>query len=346
MNMPILIWGAGAIGGTLGAAFIRAGEDVIFVDSEAAHVAAINASGLRIEGPIFNDIIKARAFVPADLHGRFSTVFLCVKAHHTSVAAKALAPHLEAEGHVVSAQNGLNELVIADIVGKDRTIGCFINFGADYLEPGIVHYSGHGAVVIGEIDGRRSARVEALHRLLRQFEPAAIVTDNIWGFLWGKLVYSALLFATALTDDSIADVLAHRLYRPLLSALAVEVGTVARANGVRPEAFDGFDPAAFGPGSSDAAKDRSFNDMVSHNRRSTKSHSGVWRDLAIRKRPTAVDAQILPIAEIGGRLGVPTPITARMVAMIHEIEDGKRSLSLANLDELAALTGHTALVGV
>ena len=58
---------------------------------------------------------------------------------------------------VVSAQNGLNELVIAEVVGKQRTIGCFVNFGADYLEPGVVHYSGHGAVVIGELDGSADA---------------------------------------------------------------------------------------------------------------------------------------------------------------------------------------------
>jgi 2-dehydropantoate 2-reductase len=76
--------------------------------------------------------------------------------------------------------------------------------------------------------------------------------------------------------------------------------------------------------------------MAAHNRLSAKSHSGIWRDLAIRKRKTEVDAQILPIVDIGRKLGVATPLTARTVAMIHEIEDGKRPLALANLDELMA----------
>jgi 2-dehydropantoate 2-reductase len=121
----------------------------------------------------------------------------------------------------------------------------------------------------------------------------------------------------------------------VLTALALEVGAIAKANGIRTEAFDGFDPRAFAPGSPAAATDRSFDDMVAHNRLSTKSHSGIWRDLAVRKRKTEVDAQLLPIVETGRKLGMQAPLTTRLVAMIHEIEDGKRPLVRANLDELA-----------
>jgi 2-dehydropantoate 2-reductase len=104
---------------------------------------------------------------------------------------------------------------------------------------------------------------------------------------------------------------------------------------VKPQAFDGFDPTAFAPTASAAETTRSFDEMVVHNRKSLKSHSGIWRDLAVRKRRTEVDAQVLPVVEIGHSLGVPTPLAARVVSMIHEIEDGKRPLDLANLDELA-----------
>ena len=69
MSEPILIWGAGAIGGTLGAAFIRAGHDVVFVDSEADHVAAINAQGLRIAGPIFRGHRQGAGFRPGRSQG-------------------------------------------------------------------------------------------------------------------------------------------------------------------------------------------------------------------------------------------------------------------------------------
>ncbi|MBC7479794.1 MAG: NAD(P)-binding domain-containing protein, partial [Pseudorhodobacter sp.] len=151
MTAPILIWGAGAIGGTLGAAFLRAGHQVTFVDQAADHVAAINVQGLRIAGPIFEDVVHATALLPEQVAGQHPLIFLCVKAQHTGAAVQALAPHLAADGMVVSAQNGLNERIIAEGVGAARTIGCFVNYGADYLEPGVVHYSGHGAVVVGEL---------------------------------------------------------------------------------------------------------------------------------------------------------------------------------------------------
>ncbi|WP_432757192.1 ketopantoate reductase family protein [Consotaella aegiceratis] len=335
MSSPILIWGAGAIGGTLGAAFLRAGHEVVFVDAAEEHVAAINAKGLSIAGPIFEDTVRAPAYRPAELEGVFERVFLCVKAHHTQAASASLLPHLAADGAVVSAQNGLNERVIARATGDERVIGCFVNFGADYLEPGLVHYSGHGAVVVGELDGRRTDRIVALHRLMAEFEPKAVLSDNVLGYLWGKLVYGALLFATALTDDSIADVLATADYRLVLTGLAREVGAVAAAAGISLEAFDGFDPHAFLPDAPAERTQCSFDDMVAHNRRSTKSHSGIWRDLAVRKRKTEVDAQLGPIAEFGERHGVPTPITGRLIAMIHEIEDGRRPLDGGNLETLA-----------
>lgn len=332
---PILIWGAGAIGGTLGAAFLRAGHDVVFVDSAADHVAAINAGGLRIDGPIWADTVQAPAFLPGDLKGRFERVFLCVKALHTRDAITPLAPHLAKDGYVVSAQNGLNERIIAEVVGADRTIGCFVNFGADYLEPGVVHYSGHGACVIGELDGVQTPRITAIHALMRQFSDRAVLTTNIWGFLWGKLTYGALLFATALTDDSIADVLDNARARPVLTALGRETGAVAASQRIATEAFDGFDPTAFAPDAPQSAVDKSFADMVAHNRKSAKSHSGIWRDLAIRKRKTECEAQLGPIVDTGRTNGVPTPLTERLMTLIAEIEAGKRRLGRDNLAALA-----------
>ncbi|MGN6487123.1 MAG: ketopantoate reductase family protein [Devosia sp.] len=335
MTDPIVIWGAGAIGGSLGAGLIKAGHAVIFVDTVRDHVDAINANGLQIVGPLMQATVRAQAALPEDLRGTYKRIFLCVKALNTAAASRAIAPHLAADGYVVSAQNGLNELTIADAIGRQRTVGCFVNFGADYLEPGVVQYSGRGAVVVGELDGAPTERIAGIHRLLQDFEPNAVLTGNIWGYLWGKLIYGAQLFATALTNESIADCLAEPKFRPVLAALGQEVGAVAKANGVATEAFNGFDPAAFMPGAPQILIDKSFDDMVAFNRRSAKSHSGIWRDLAIRKRQTEVEPQLGPIVSTGRQLGVPTPLTARLVEMIVEMEQGKRSFSADNLSELA-----------
>jgi 2-dehydropantoate 2-reductase len=75
--------------------------------------------------------------------------------------------------------------------------------------------------------------------------------------------------------------------------------------------------------------------LVAHNRRSAKSHSGIWRDLAVRKRHTEVDAQLGIVVALGSEAGVPAPLTARLVALIHEIERGERQQSLETLNALA-----------
>ena len=331
------IWGAGAMGGSLGAWLIRAGHDVRFVDSDDAHAAAIREGGLRITGPVDEFTIPASCVAPADMTAGLGIVLLAVKAHHTQAAMQTLAPLLADDGFVVSVQNGLNEMVIAEHVGAARTVGCFVNFGADVTGPGEIMRGNRGATVVGELNGDLSPRIREVHALFQDFEPDAVLTQNIWGYLWGKLAYGSILFATALTDASIADALASPAHRPVFVGLAREAMAVGSARGVRPEPFDGFDPRAFSPGAGEAEAHQSLDRLVAFNRGSAKTHSGVWRDLAVRKRRTEVDAQIAPIAALGTEMNVPTPLTHRLVELIHDVEEGRRPQAWATLDDLAGV---------
>ena len=120
-------------------------------------------------------------------------------------------------------------------------------------------------------------------------------------------------------------------FRALYVALAQEVLAVAAARGVVPEAFDGFDPMAYFANAPAHAAQRSLDHLVAHNRKSVKTHSGIWRDLAVRRRPTEVDAQLGIVLTLGAHAHVTTPITARLVALIHDIERGEREQSINNL---------------
>src|SRR5205085_3910144 len=208
------------------------------------------------------------------------------------------------------------------------------------LEPGVLLYGGRGTVMVGEAFAAASTvtpRVLAIRDAWRDFDDRATATPNIWGYLWGKEAYGAMLFATALTNDSIADGLARPGYRALYIALAREILAVALAHGVSPESFDGFDPAAYLPGAAPDAAAQSLDGLVAHNRKSAKTHSGIWRDLAVRKRPTEVDAQLGIVASLGTAAGVPTPLTSKVVELIHDIERGIRTQSIETLDALAAV---------
>jgi 2-dehydropantoate 2-reductase len=337
MSDRILVWGAGAIGGTVGAYLSRAGHAVTFVDVAADHVGAMRAGGLAITGPIEQFRVRAPVFVPPEVVGVWDRVLLCVKAQHTEDAARALLPHVAPDGYVVSLQNGLCEPVIAGVVGEARVIGAFINFSADWMAPGEVMYGGRGAFVLGELDGRITPRLQALHAdIVAGFEPGAIMTDEIQSYLWGKLGYAALLFAQGLGAKGIADCLERPELLPLWRRLVGEVYAVATRMGVGQRGFNGYEPAAFGPGASEAEAAASVAAMVAFNRPAAKTHSGIWRDLFVRKRRTEVDVQIAPIAVAGASHGVPTPTISKLVAMIHEIEDGRREMSDDNLLELMA----------
>ena len=326
MSEHILIWGAGAIGGILGAYFARAGHAVHMVDIVEDHVRAMRETGLVIEGPVeaFTQVLPAST--PAELEGQFRCIILAVKAHHTEAALDMLLPHLAPGGFVVSAQNGLNELAISDRIGAENTVGCFVNYGADWLEPGRILYGNRAAVAVGELDGCTIDRTRDLHALLQIMEPDAVLTENIWGYLWGKLGYGALLFATALTPLSMSDAMARTDHRTVYQALGNEVMRLAAAQGIRPLGFNGFDPEAFRTGDPNGMA-ASLDAMVEHNRHTAKTHSGIWRDLAVRKRRTEVDAQVGLLVEMGRVHGVETPTLARMVQLIHDIEEGRREQS-------------------
>jgi Asp-tRNA(Asn)/Glu-tRNA(Gln) amidotransferase A subunit family amidase/ketopantoate reductase len=307
-----LLVGCGAIGGTVAAGLARDGHEILVCDADPAVVHAVSERGLRIEGPVEQFTARLPAVPPDGLPDRIDgPVLLAVKAHHTAAAMAGLAPRLGADGYVVSLQNGLNTQVIADAVGPDRVVEAFVNFGADMLEPGVVLRGNRGTFVIGEPDGRLTDRVRALAADIADAEP----TDAVLGYLWAKEAYGAQLFATAVSDLPIYAVFEEPAYRDLLIELARQV--LAQAP-VPAMPFDGFDPA-------DLAG--SLARLAAFNRGSAKTHTGVYRDLAILHRPTEAPA-------ILGMLD--GPLVRRVAELVAAIEQGRRTCTRANLDLLAA----------
>lgn len=338
-----LIWGAGAIGGTVAAYLARAGHAPVCVDVARDHVDAINRDGLTISGPVDAFNVAIEAHTPDTIQGRFRLAMLCVKGHHTEDAIRQLAPHLAEDGHVVSLQNGLNELIIAKVVGRQRTVGAFINFSADYHEPGLIQYGSRGSVVVGELDGAITPRVQALHEMLLAFDDRAILSDSVFGYLWGKLIYSGFLKTIALGHESIVDGLENPATRELFVALAREMLAVADTQGIRPQGFDGFEPDAMRAGADVRDRDASFAALADFNRGSAKTHSGTWRDLAVRKRKTDTSAQLSPVVALAAENGLATPLVERLIALIGDIEDGRREQgpdTLAAFEATRVAMGH------
>jgi 2-dehydropantoate 2-reductase len=307
-----VVLGCGAIGGTVAAGLMRDGHDVLVSDADPAVVTAVNTTGLRIEGPVEQFTVHPRAVLPDDLPDRLDgPVLLAVKAHHTAAAAVTLAGRLHGDGFVVALANGLPSPALLAAVGEDRVVEAVVNFGADVIEPGLVMRGNRATFMIGEIDGRPSERVSSLVASIAD----ATATTAILGYIWAKEAYGAMLAATAVSDLAIHEVLEDPAYRPVLTAVAREV--LAQAP-VRALPLDGFDP-----GDLDGSLDR----LAAFNRGSAKTHSGIYRDLAVRHRPT----------EVGAILGALDGFLLRQIReLIAAIERGERTCTRANLDLLAA----------
>jgi 2-dehydropantoate 2-reductase len=332
--MTITIYGAGAIGGLTGAHLAKAGEDVLLVDKVGEHVEAVNARGLRISGAA-DFTARPRACTPDALRGPLGLTFLAVKSQDTDAALDVIAPLVGPETTVVSLQNGMNPPRIAARIGADKVVAAFINFGADWLGPGHIEHGGPGAIHVGEMDGRKSERLDRIQAVLSKLMTVH-TTDSIFTYLWGKQIDCSLLFAQAVTDETMADVFANPVYQPLLIALVGEGVGVAQAAGVTPRGFDGFEPLKMRPRTDvEVAEARAVLDrFAAYNRGNVKVRSGPWRDMAVRQRPTEVDHMVGWVVAEGRKLGVAMPLNERLVAQVKEIERGARPRGLANLDEL------------
>jgi 2-dehydropantoate 2-reductase len=309
--MQLTIIGAGAIGGTIGAHMARAGHDVVLCDTDVDYVAAINRDGLIIEGPVENFTVRVPAITPDQLPAQIDHIAVAVKSHHTESAAALLKGRVAPGGYAVSFQNGFTADILAEAVGRDNLIVSFVNFGADVMGPGRVMQGNIGTFRVGEpFQSIVTPRVQELADAL----PYAVATDNIMGYLWGKEAYGAMLYGGAVSDLSIADSLEDPRYRTLMLAIAKEV---LAQSPVTPMGFDGFEPDDL---------EGSLERLVTFNRLSAKSHSGIYRDLMVRKRKTEVDDLV---RDLKG------PLTTYIGELIHAIEDGERTCEVANLDLLA-----------
>ncbi|WP_329168652.1 2-dehydropantoate 2-reductase [Streptomyces sp. NBC_01696] len=340
--------GAGAIGGTLAFSLARAGHRVRLIDTDAAHVTAIQDRGLTVARGEHRESVRVEAATPDAYDGPVHRVLLAVKAQATDAALDWIAPRLAPDGWVVSFQNGFNEELIADRIGPDRTVAAFVNIFADVIEPGVILDGGAGALVVGERHGAAvSERVAALVADLQSWGPA-VASDNVEGYLWAKAGFGAMLAATALADAPMAELIDRH---PLtMHEVAGEVFDVAEALGVELEAFDAFEPEAFRRGADPAVRRAATGRLTAWLATQAKDRSGIWRDLAVRRRPVEVTTHYAEVFTQAERHGVSTPVLRSVIAGLRELERDPGLMAeerLVALDRLAAsLPGtHGGTVG-
>ncbi len=233
--MHVAVFGAGGIGGYLGARLADAGHEVDLL-ARGAHLDALQTDGLAVESVAGDTAVNLSATDdPADI-GPVDAVLVCVKSHDTRSVAADLDPLLDEDTAVVSFQNGVdNERWLAEAVGEDHVVGGVSYIFSTIKAPGVIEHTGGPArFVYGELDGDRTDRIEQLDAALKGCDGVeAVLADDIEVELWRKFAFicahSGMTAATRLPLGEIRDnEESWRMYRRIIA----EVCAVARANDV------------------------------------------------------------------------------------------------------------------
>jgi 2-dehydropantoate 2-reductase len=345
----IAIVGCGGIGGLAGFYMARAGESVLFVDQNADHVRAIRDRGLSVNGvygPM--SVGPQRSYIPTEIPEPLDgLIFLACKSQHTAAAVPPLLPYMTPQSSIISLQNGMNEDTIAGIVGRERTMGALPDYGGAYLDPGVLEAVHEGTVYVGELDGRLTDRAREAARLLGIGPNKCELLTDIVGRLWTKQVYNSQVVPTALIDGTVVQVLGNKKLQRLAIALVREAVRVSDAAGVRLHADRWFTPDLYRADTPEATQQllAAFDRLVEHlgghqigegpgGYTYVKKASGIHWDIVYRRRKS--EAAHLTVVCVADRYGVKVPLNTRLVQVIEEIEDGKRTLGWHNVDELAA----------
>jgi 2-dehydropantoate 2-reductase len=229
--VKIAVIGAGGLGGYFGGRLALGGHDVHFV-ARAAHLAAIRADGLRVRsvrGDFRLPPERAPATDDPGSIGPCEVVLFTVKSFDTDAAAPALAPLLTPETAVISLQNGIdNEERLAGHIGAEHVVGGVAFIFAGIAEPGVIRDSGGPArILVGELNGRPTPRVEAFVAACINSGIDAAVAPDIRVALWSKWAFicgqAGLTAATGLPIGEIRD---------SLRQVVTEAWRVGRAEGV------------------------------------------------------------------------------------------------------------------
>jgi 2-dehydropantoate 2-reductase len=316
--MKICIYGAGAIGGLLGARLALSGQEVTLI-ARGPHLAAIQSKGLRLFSEGQELLARPRAVEDPQATGPQDYVIVSVKTTGVAPIAERMAPLLGPGTAVVTAMNGIpwwyfwhqegpwrdRQLSTIDPDGRlwraippERCIGCVVYPAAEIVEPGVIRHGYGNRFMLGEPDGTKSQRVESLSIALASAGFKAPVRpkirDDIWLKLWGNLSFNPV---SVLTHATLAGMANDPSVRAVIRTMMVEAERVAQALGVElPVDVD---------------------TRIGWARDVGEHKTSMLQDLE-QGRPMEIDALTGVVAEMGDLVGIETPMIDAVLALVRQ----------------------------
>lgn len=342
----IAVYGAGAMGTVLGALLTQGGLKVDLVARNQAHVAGLRENGATIvceaDGKELG--VKVRALFPHEMEGQYDVIFLMTKQRHNAEILTTLLPYLKEDGVVCTTQNGLPEPSVAEIVGRERTYGAATSYGATFLGGGRVALTSKLEAMSMEVGGYENdgAKTELLAEIL-SFAGKATgnegfvkTTERLAGARWAKLAINAAFSGlSAVTGLTFGELAKKRKTRKLALGILRECIAVAKASGVTLAKMQGHDMEKMLGGNTPIKRMISYLVLPFAMKKHKKLVSGMLKDIQ-NGRKCEIDFVDGIVCEEGAKAGVDTPLCARVVELVHGIENGLYEIDYKNVDFFAA----------
>lgn len=333
--MKIILVGAGSIGGTTATMLKEKGNDIEIVESNPVRAEKIRTEGITLTGALGEHNQKFTVYNSTDeLTEKYDVCIIATKYFALSAVATAMLPHVKDDGIFVSMQNGICTGILADAVGKDRTVGCMIGFGATMLKNGDVNVTSSGELKIGRLNGEIDDKVKALGEVYKALLPTTVVTD-IDAQLYSKLIINSCINSiAALTGQPVGEMLKDDRAKDIFLEIAREATYISRKMGLKVPPY---------------AKVLNYNLLLLSESNWYKKNCkkvvsfvgkkfGQVRPSTLqsldRGEKTEIDIFNGYISKNGKKYGVPTPVNDQIYAFIKKIENGEEKSSMENLAKI------------
>ena len=330
--MRTAIYGAGSLGTILGAFINKAGEPIELINRNKAHIEALKEKGAHVTGTL--DFIQpVTAYSPDEMSGQYDIIFLMTKQQNNKEVVTRLNDYLAEDGVLVTFQNGLPEMQIAEILGEERVLGCTVAWGATMQGPGVCELTSEPDALsfsLGAISEKRSGHFAKVKELLEMMGTVD-VEENFIGTRWSKLLINASFSGmSAVLGCTFGEAAKPRESRRIVQALIKECIDVCATGGIRIEPVQGKDIVKLLDYHNPLKKAISFFIIPIAISKHAKLKASMLQDLE-KGKLTEVDAINGSVSDFGRKVGCPTPMNDRVVEIIHNIEQGKMKPGFENL---------------
>ena len=330
--MRIAIYGAGSLGTILGAYISKAGVEIELINRNKAHIEALQTKGAHVTGTVeFTQPVLA--YTPDQMNGVYDVIFLMTKQQHNPEVVTMLKEYLAADGALVTFQNGLPEIKIAEILGEERVLGCTVAWGATLQEPGVCELTSAPDALsfsLGAISPTKNKHFDKVKEVLEHMGTVD-VEENFIGTRWSKLLINAAFSGmSTVLGCTFGEAAGPRASRKVVQALIKECIDVCAKGGIRIEPVQGKDIVMLLDYHNQLKKALAYMIIPIAIRKHAKLKASMLQDIE-KGKLTEVDAINGAVCDYGRKIGFPTPANDKVVEIIHKIEKGEFKPSFDNL---------------